>query len=89
MRKRLIKMAYKTPPQENWNEFRDPQQRNENYITDEHYARLADAGFTHGMGLLEHGADVAIRALTMAEKYGVDLPIYRKVVAELKARGIR
>ena len=71
MRKRLIKMAYKTPPQENWNEFRDPQQRNENYITDEHYARLADAGFTHGMGLLEHGADVAIRALTMAEKYGL------------------
>ncbi|MBQ6314214.1 MAG: 2-dehydropantoate 2-reductase [Mogibacterium sp.] len=27
--------------------------------------------------------------LTMAEKYGVDLPIYRKVVAELKSRGIR
>lgn len=27
--------------------------------------------------------------LTMAEKFGVDLPIYRKVVAELKARGIR
>ena len=68
MRKRLIKMAYKMPPQENWNEFRDPEQRNPNYITDEHYARLVELGFTHGMGLLEHGADVAIRALTMAER---------------------
>ena len=71
MRKRLIKMAYKMPPQENWNEFRDSEQRNPNYITDEHYAKLVELGFTHGMGLLEHGADVAIRALTMAEKHGL------------------
>ena len=71
MKKRLMKVAYKTPPQENWNRFRDPEQRNPNYITDEHYARLAEAGFTHGLALLEHGADVALRALAMAEKYGL------------------
>lgn len=68
---KLKKIAYKMPPQENWNEFRDPEQRNENYITDEHYARVAEAGFTHGMGLLEHGSDVALRALEMAQKHGL------------------
>lgn len=71
MKKRLMKVAYKTPPQENWNNFRDPEQRNPNYITDEHYARLAEAGFTHGLALLEHGSDVALRALAMAEKHGL------------------
>ena len=69
--KKLMKVAYKTPPQENWNFFRDETQCNENFITDEHYARLAEAGFTHGLALLEHGADVAKRALAMAEKYGL------------------
>ena len=71
MQKKLMKVAYKTPPQENWNRFRDPAQSNPNYIVDEHYARLAAAGFTHGLALLEHGADVALRALAMSEKYGL------------------
>lgn len=64
-------VAYKMPPQENWNAFRDPAQQNPNYITDEQYALLKDAGFTHGIGLLEHGADIAVRALALAEKYGL------------------
>ena len=59
------------PPQENWNAFRDPAQQNPNYITDEQYALLKDAGFTHGIGLLEHGADIAVRALALAEKHGL------------------
>ena len=59
------------PPQENWNAFRDKTQQNPNYITDEQYALLKDAGFTHGIGLLEHGADIAVRALEKAEKYGL------------------
>ena len=64
-------VAYKMPPQENWNAFRDPAQQNPNYITDEQYALLKDAGFTHGIGLLEHGADIAVRALALAEKYSL------------------
>ena len=71
MDKKLKIVAYKMPPQENWNAFRDPTQQNPNHITDEQYALLKDAGFTHGMGLLEHGADVALRALSLAEKYGL------------------
>ena len=64
-------MAYKMPPQENWNAFRDSTQQNPNFITDEQYEALKNAGFTHGMGLLEHGSDVALRALAMAEKHGL------------------
>ena len=71
MEKKLKIVAYKMPPQENWNAFRDSTQSNPNYITDEQYAYLADAGFTHGMGLLEHGADVAVRALETAQKHGL------------------
>ncbi len=71
MGKKLIKMAYKMPPQQNWNAFRDPLQTNPNYITEEHYNRIVEAGFTHGMGLLEHGADVAVLALETAQKCGL------------------
>lgn len=71
MAKKIMKIAYKMPPQENWNSFRDPSQKNPNFITEEHYQRIADAGFTHGMGLLEHGADVAELALKTAEKVGL------------------
>ena len=35
MNKKLMKVAYKMPPQENWNAFRVPTQTNPNYITDE------------------------------------------------------
>ena len=71
MGKKLMKVAYKMPPQENWNAFRDPAQTNPNFITDAHYARLAEAGFTHGMGLLEHGSDIALRALEVAGRQGL------------------
>ena len=71
MEKYIKKIAYKTPPQENWNAFRDPDQKNPNFITEEQYKLLADAGFTHGLGLLEHGSDVAKRALATAEKVGL------------------
>ena len=71
MSKKLKKIAYKMPPQENWNAFRDPAQANPNYITEEHYARIVEAGFTHGMGLLEHGAGVAVLALETAQKCGL------------------
>ncbi|MBR2336591.1 MAG: hypothetical protein IKA61_01410 [Clostridia bacterium] len=69
--KKILKIAYKMPPQENWNEFRDCNQKNPNFITEEHYKRIVDAGFTHGMGLLEHGADIAERALQTAERVGL------------------
>ena len=68
MENKLKIVAYKMPPQENWNAFRDAAQENPNYITDEQYALLKEAGFTHGMGLLEHGAEIALRALALAEK---------------------
>lgn len=71
MGKGLKIVAYKMPPQENWNAFRDSTQQNPNFITDEQYEALRNAGFTHGMGLLEHGSDVALRALAMAEKHGL------------------
>lgn len=71
MSKKIMKIAYKMPPQENWNAFRDPEQKNPNYITEEHYQKIVDAGFTHGMGLLEHGDDVAELALKTAEKVGL------------------
>ena len=71
MGKGLKIVAYKMPPQENWNAFRDSTQQNPNFITDEQYEALKNAGFTHGMGLLEHGSDVALRALAMAEKHGL------------------
>ena len=71
MAKKIMKVAYKMPPQKNWNKFRDANQKNPNYITKEHYKRVVDAGFTHGMGLLEHGADVALRALKIAKKVGL------------------
>lgn len=71
MEKYIKKIAYKTPPQENWNAFRDAEQKNPNFITEEQYKLLVDAGFTHGLGLLEHGSDIALRALKMAEKVGL------------------
>lgn len=71
MAKKLMKVAYKTPPQENWNAFRDSTQTNPNFITDEQYALLKEAGFTHGLGLLEHGADIALRALEVAQRQGL------------------
>ena len=71
MENRIKKVAYKTPPQENWNEFRDAEQRNPNFITEEQYKMLVEAGFTHGLGLLEHGSEIAKRALLTAEKVGL------------------
>ena len=71
MENRIKKVAYKTPPQENWNEFRDAEQKNPNFITEEQYKMLLDAGFTHGLGLLEHGSEIAKRALITAEKVGL------------------
>lgn len=71
MEKRIMKVAYKMPPQENWNAFRDEKQTNENHITEKDYQAIIDAGFTHGMGLLEHGAEIAERALQVAEKVGL------------------
>lgn len=67
----FCKVAYMTPPQENWNEFRVPSQRNENFITEECYLAMKNAGFTHGLGLYEHGKDIALRALRVAEKTGM------------------
>lgn len=71
MKKQIKRVAYMMPPQENWNEFRDPAQRNDNYITDEQYKLLVDCGFTHGMALYEHGADIALRALEIAQRQGL------------------
>ncbi len=71
MKKQILKIAYKMPPQENWNRFRDKNQSNPNFITEKHYKMVVDAGFTHGLGLLEHGEDVALRALETAQKVGL------------------
>ena len=71
MNEKILKIAYKMPPQENWNRFRDENQSNPNFINEEHYKNIVDAGFTHGMGLLEHGSDIAERALAVAEKVGL------------------
>lgn len=71
MKKEFKIIAYKMPPQENWNSFRDPAQKNPDHINEECYKKVAECGFTHGMGLLEHGAEVAERALDTAERCGL------------------
>ena len=71
MEKKLKKIAYKMPPQENWNAFRDASQKNPNHINKKEYQKIVDAGFTHGIGLLEHGADIAETALSVADEVGL------------------
>ncbi len=64
--------AYMGPIPENWNEFREKDYRNANYINDEQYGYLKDGGFTGVIALMERTPEHAEMALQLADKYGLD-----------------
>ena len=64
--------AYMGPIPENWNEFREPDYRNDNYINDEQYGYLKDGGWTGVIALMERTPEHTEAALTLSDKYGLD-----------------
>ena len=71
--KSKIKMlAYGCPIPRDWNDFREPEWRNDNFITDEQYKYMQECGITGCIALWEKREEDTQLALGLAEKYGLE-----------------
>jgi len=64
--------AYMGPIPENWNDFRVPGYKNDNFMTDEQYQFMKDAGFNGVIALMERTAEHAELGLSLSDKFGLD-----------------
>ena len=65
-------LAYMGPIPKNWNDFREKDYVNDEYMTDEQYGYLKDAGFTGVIALMERTEEHTRNGLALNDKYGLE-----------------